>query len=149
MSSIKDQLLQDLQQAMRAKEPDRKAALRMARAAIQNAEIKEQRELEDKEVEALLAKEVKKRREAVEMFAKGGRQDLVDQEEKQIAILEAYLPEQLSAAEIEAIAQEVIDEIGAESMAQMGPVMRNTMERVQGRADGKEVSEIVRRLLSE
>ena len=146
--SIQDQLLQDLRQAMRQQDADRKAALRMARAAIQNAEIEEQRELEDSEVEALLAKEVKKRREAVEMFEKGGRQDLVEQEEKQIRILESYLPEQLSSAEIEAIAQEVIDEIGADSMAQMGPVMRAVMERVRGRADGKEVSQIVRELLS-
>lgn len=145
---LQEQLLEDMKSAMREKDDLRKDAIRMVRAAIQNAEIAKMAPLDETEVLSLITREVKQRREALDMFVQGGRQDLVEKEAKQIEILEAYLPKQLSQAEIEALAQEVIGETGATGMGQMGPVMRAMMERIRGQADGKAVNEIVRKLLS-
>lgn len=145
---LKEQLLEDMRTAMRQKDDTRKSAIRMVRAAIQNAEIEKLAPLDEGEVLAVIGKEVKQRREALEMYAQGGRQDLVDNEAKQIAILESYLPAQMSEAEIEAMARQVMAETGATGMAQMGQVMREMMGRVKGQADGSLVNEIVKKLLS-
>jgi len=146
---LKETLGNDLKEALRSKDERRKTTLRLALAAIHNAEIAKGKALEEGEVLTVLSKEAKQRRESAAMFAEGGREDLVDQENKELEILTEYLPEQLSEAEIEARAREVIDEVGATSAAQMGDVMRVLMTQMKGKADGQLVSTIVKRILSE
>jgi uncharacterized protein YqeY len=146
---LKETLENDLKEALRGKDERRKTTLRLALAAIHNAEIAKGKALEEGEVLAVLSKEAKQRRESAGLFAEGGREDLVDQENKELEILTEYLPEQLSEAEIEARAREVIDEVGATSAAQMGDVMRVLMTQMKGKADGQLVSTIVERILSE
>lgn len=144
---LKAQLFQDLKEAMKAKDDARKNAIRMVRAAIKNAEIEKQRELDQAEIQALINKEAKQRRESIEIFTKGDRPDLVEQEAAQLTVLEAYLPQQLGESEIAQIAQEVIAELGATSMADMGAVMREMMSKLRGQADGKLINKIVREQL--
>lgn len=147
--SLAEQLLQDLKEAVRRSDAPRKAAIRMVRAAIQNAEIDKGRALSDAEILDLIRKEVNRREEAIKLFARGNRQDLVAQESEQVEILNSYLPKQMTPVEIEAIARQVITELGASGLAQMGPVMRSLMSQLQGKADGKLVNQIVRQLLTE
>ena len=146
---LKGTLENDLKEALRSKDERRKTTLRLALAAIHNAEIAKGKALEEGEVLAVLSKEAKQRRESAALFAEGGREDLVDQENKELDILTEYLPEQLPEAEIEARVREVIDEVGATSAAQMGDVMRVLMPQMKGKADGQLVSTIVKRILSE
>jgi len=146
---LKGTLENDLKEALRSKDERRKTTLRLALAAIHNAEIAEGKALEEGEVLAVLSKEAKQRRESAALFAEGGREDLVDQENKELEILTECLPEQLSEAEIEARVREVIDEVGATSAAQMGDVMRVLMTQMKGKADGQLVNTIVKRILSE
>jgi uncharacterized protein YqeY len=146
---LKETLEHDLKEALRSKDERRKSTLRLALAAIHNSEIAKGKALEEGEALAVLSKEAKQRRESAAMFAQGGREDLVDQENKELEILAAYLPEQLSEAEIETRAREVIAEVGATSAAQMGDVMRVLMPQMKGKADGQLVNAIVKRILSE
>jgi uncharacterized protein YqeY len=146
---LKETLEKDLKEALRRKDERRKSTLRLALAAIHNAEIAKGRALEEGEVLAVLSKEAKQRRESAAMFTQGGREDLVDQENEELEILEEYLPEQLPEAEIEARVREVIDQVGATSAAQMGDVMRVLMPQMKGKADGQLVNTIVKRILSE
>ena len=146
--SLKDKLMEDLKQALRQKDERRKSAIRLAMAAIRNAEIEKRRELEEGEMLAIIAKEAKQRRESMAEFERGGRQDLVDREEAELQILLAYLPEQLSREDIEAQTRQIIEEVGAASPAQMGQVMRRLMPLMQGKADGKLVNQVVKELLA-
>ena len=146
--SLKDKLTEDLKQAMRQGDEQRRSTLRLVMAAIKNAEIEKRRELEEGELLAIIAKEAKQRRESIAQFEMGGRQDLVDREEAELQILLAYLPEQLSQEEIEAQARQIIEEVEATSPAQMGQVMRQLMPLMQGKADGKLVSQVVKELLA-
>ena len=145
--SLKDKLTEDLKQAMRQGDELGRSTLRLVMAAIKNAEIEKRRELEEGELLAIIAKEAKQRQESIDHFERGGRQDLVDREEAELQILLAYLPEQLSREEIEAQARQIIEEVGATSPAQMGQVMRQLMPLMQGKADGKLVSQVVKELL--
>ncbi len=147
--SLKDKLTEDLKQAMRQGNKQRRSTLRLVMAAIQNAEIEKRRELEEGELLAIIAKEAKQRHESIDQFERGGRQDLVDREEAGLQILLAYLPEQLSREDIEAQARQIIEEVGATSPAQMGQVMRRLMPLMQGKADGKLVSQVVNELLAD
>jgi uncharacterized protein YqeY len=149
MMSLQDRLMNDLKEAMRSKDVARREAIRMVRAAIQNAEIEWQREATDEDVQALIAREVRRRTEALEMFRQGGRADLVAEEEAGIAVLEVYLPKQLSRDDIESIVRQIIAQVGATSMSQMGAVMREAMAQLKGQADGRLVNQIVRELLSQ
>lgn len=146
--SIKEQLMADLQAAMRAKDVMRRDVIRMARAAILNAEIDLQREASDPEVIQILTREVKRRQEAIELFALGKRDDLVQQEKAELAILQAYLPEQLSEGDIREALQQIATEINATSPAQLGALMKQAMERLKGRADGRLVNQIAREILN-
>ena len=146
--SLKDRLTEDLKQAMRQGDERRKSTIRLVRAAITNAEIERGRELGDDEVLAVIAKQAKQRRESVAEFVKGGRQDLVDQEEEELKILLSYLPAQMSRDEIEVAARQVIAEVGATSMAQMGEVMRRLMSQLKGKVDGSLVNQVVREILT-
>lgn len=144
---IKIQLQNDLKDAMRAKDDQRKNTIRMALAAVKNTEIDRGHELEDSEVQVILQKEVKSRREAMEDAEQAQRPDIVANNAAEIEILEAYLPKQLTPDEIEVLAREAIDEVGATSSNEIGQVMKVLMPRVRGQADGKEVNQIVRQLL--
>jgi uncharacterized protein YqeY len=139
----------DLKGALRDKDEVRKNALRMALAALKNARVDKNADLTEDEVFAVLAKEVKQRRETLEEFEKVGRDDVVAAESAAIEILQSYLPQALSEDEIVDMVREAIVETGASSPKQMGQVMRVLMPRVRGRADGRQVNEVVRRLLAE
>ncbi len=145
---LKKKLEKDLREALRNKDERRKATIRLALAAIKNAEISKGKELDESEVIGVLSKEAKLRRESAEQFAEGGRDDLVAQEEEDLSILMEYLPAQLSQGEIEARAREVIEEVGATDLAQMGDVMRVLMPQLKGKADGQVVSDTVKGILS-
>ena len=130
---------------MRSGDALRRDVLRMAQNAAYNVEKREQRTLSDDDYAAVIAREVKTRRESVEAFRKGGREDLAAKEEAEIAILAEFLPEQLSEAEIQALVDEAIAATGASSARDMGKVMGWLSPKTRGRADGKRVSELVAR----
>lgn len=146
--SLKEQLQHDLQAAMRARDEQRKLALRMALSAVQLAEVEQRSELDDAAIVEVIRKEVRRREDALEMVRQAGRTDMVADDEAQVAILRSYLPKLLTEAEITAIAREVVAEVQATSPADMGKVMKALMPRVQGKADGRMVSQVVRDLLS-
>jgi hypothetical protein len=133
---------------MRSGDALRRDTLRMAESAIYNAEKRDKRTLGDDEVAALIAREVKTRRESVEAFRGGGREDLVAKEEAEIAILATFLPEQMSEGEIEALVGEAIAATGAAGPRDMGKVMGWLSPKTRGRADGKLVSQIANRALA-
>lgn len=146
--SLKVQLQQDLQAAMRARDEQRKFALRMVLTAVQLAEVEQRGELDDAAVVEVIRKEVRRREDALEMVKQSGRIETVADDEAQIAILRSYLPQLLTAEELIVIAREVVAEAQATSPADMGKVMKLIMPRVQGKADGRMVSQVVRDLLS-
>ncbi len=146
---LKEKLGDDLKQAVRSRDEPRKTTLRLALAAIKNTEIDKGRELDDRELTVVISQQAKQRRESIAQFAKGGRQDLVAQEEEELRILLEYLPPQLSEEEIAARAREVIEKVKATSPAQMGDVMRVLMPQLKDKADGQLVSRIVKEILSE
>lgn len=137
-----------MKEAMRAKNKVAKRTLTMVRAAIQQAEKDRQKELNETETLAILQKELKSRKETIEEAKQAGRDDLVADTEAEIAVLEAYLPEAMSAEALESLAKEVIAEVGAASPADMGKVMKTIIPRVAGRAPGGEISKVVRDLLT-
>ena len=140
----------DLKQAMRAKVDVAKLTLRSVKTALTEASKSgsESHLMGDADVLAVVMKEAKRRRDAMTEYEKAGRADLVASEAAELAILEHYLPQQLSAAEIELMAQEVIQSVGATSMREMGKVMTALMDRVAGQADGRAVNQVVRKLLA-
>jgi uncharacterized protein YqeY len=133
---------------MRSGDALRRDTLRMAESAIYNAEKRDRREYTDDEVAGVVAREVKTRRESVEAFRKGGREDLAAKEESEIGVLAAFLPEQLNEAEIEALVTEAIGATGAAGPRDMGKVMGWLAPRTKGRADGRVVSQAVGRALA-
>lgn len=136
-----------MRDAMRARDQRRTSTLRMAMAAAHNREIEVGRPLTDDEVTEVLSRQVKQRRESVEQFRSGGREEMAVNEEAEAEILAEFLPEQLSAAELEALVAQAVADTGAASSSDMGRVMGAVMPHVKGRADGKAVSEAVRRRL--
>ena len=148
--SLKDKLTEDMKQAMKDKEAGklRLSVIRMVRAAIKNVEIDTKAELAEEDVIAIVAKEVKMRRDSMEEFKKGQRDDLVAQLEQEIEVLLPYLPQQLTEAEVREIVTEAVAIAGATSSKDMGKVMAVLMPKVKGRADGKLVNNIVRELLN-
>lgn len=145
--SLEEKLNQDLKEAMKAKDEDRKRVIRLALSAIKLATVEKLEKLEDGDVLSVLQKEVKSRQETIDDAEKANRQDLVDTAKAEMAILEEYLPEGLSPEELENLVKETIAEVGASSMADMGNVMKAVMPKVQGRADGGQVNQLVRQLL--
>ena len=148
MDDPRPQLQTALKEAMKAKDVPRRDTLRMIMSAIKQVQIDQQKDLSAEDVIQVLQKEAKKQRESIEEYQKGGRDDLVPREKARLAVIEEYLPQQLSADEITAIVQEVIAESGAVSMKDMGKVMGPVMQRVKGLADGKLVNQIVHEQLS-
>jgi uncharacterized protein YqeY len=149
MTTLKKQLREDLTAAMRAKDGVRKGAIRMLLTAITNEEVAgdEARELSDDEVLKLIVREVKKRREAAEAFAQGGREESAEQERAEAEILGAYLPAQLGDDELSALVGDAIKEAGAEGPRAMGAVMKLVNPKVAGRAEGRRVADEVKRQL--
>jgi uncharacterized protein len=145
--SLSDRLEAAMRDAMRARDEQRTQTLRMAMAAAHNLKIERRRDLTDDEVVDVLTKQVKQRRESIEMYRAGGREDRAAAEEAEAAILAEFLPEQLGEAEVEALARAVIAETGASSPADLGRVMGRLAPQTRGRADGRLVSDVVRRLL--
>ena len=147
--SIKDQLTEDMKQAMKDRENGklRLSVIRMVRSNIKNVEINDKKELTDDDVLAVLMKEVKMRQDSLEEFQKAGRSELVAQAEEEIKILKKYLPEALSDEELKGIVAEVVAEVGATTMKDMGKVMPAVMAKTKGRADGKRINAMVRELL--
>ena len=147
--SLKDRLVEDMKVAMKAKEEGKVklSVIRMARAAIKNAEIEKKQEFNDEQVIEVLAREVKMRRDAIAEFTKADRPEKVRELEEEIAVLLEYLPQQLSEGEIRQLAQETIQAIGAQGPKDLGKVMGALTPKTKGRADGKLVNQIVRELL--
>jgi uncharacterized protein YqeY len=146
-SALKQKLTDDLKQAMRDGDKVKRSAIRLAIAAIKNTEIARQTALEDGDILGVIAKEIRQRKESIEAFKQGGRQELAAIEEAEMAVLEQYLPRQMSRDEIAAEARWVIDEVGAESIRDKGKVMPQLIARLKGKADGREINEVVTELL--
>jgi uncharacterized protein YqeY len=146
--SLKNQITEDMKSAMKAGEKDRLKVVRLIIAAVKQVEIDKRIELDDAAVLAVLNKMVKQRRDSVEQFEKGNREDLAAIERAEIAILENYLPEQLSAEELAAMVDEVIAATGAEGMRDMGKVMGQIKSKAAGRADMGAVSATVKERLN-
>jgi len=145
---LKAQLLQDMKEAMRAKDKVRLSTIRMINSLIKNAEIEKRGELTDDEIIQLLMKYAKQRKEAIEMYEKGGRQDLVEKEKTELAVVESYLPKRMSEEEIRELVKKAIESTGASSPKDIGKVMQHVMPKVKGRADGSVVNKIVREMLA-
>ncbi len=146
--SLYERLRQDMQKAAKERDSLALSALRMALAEIKNKEIEAHGPLPDEALLKLLASMVKRRRESIEMFTKGNRLDLAAREAAEIKVLEVYLPQGLPEAEVEAIVRETVLSEDAKGAADMGRVMKALMPKLAGRADGKMVNEIVRRILT-
>lgn len=144
--SLKEKLANDMKEAMKAREAgkERLSVIRLVRGAIRQIEIDQKVELDDEGVLAVISKEVKQRRDSIEEFKKGGREDLVAQNEADIAILMEYLPAQLSEAEVKALVDEAVAAVGAKDPKDMGKVMKELMPKVKGKADGKLVNQLVK-----
>lgn len=145
--NTKAKLENALKDAMRAKDEQRKSTIRLALSSIKLAEIEKKNVLDESAVLAILQKEVKSRHEVIEESQRANRPDLVEKAEIEIAILEEFLPDQLSEDELEEITREVIEEVEAGSMSDMGRVMKELIPRLEGRASGQEASQMVRKLL--
>ena len=146
--TLQEKIKEDLKEAIRKEDRVRRSVLRLALAGIRNAEIAQQRVLDDVGVLDVLTKEVKQRRESIEAFRQGNRHDLVSQEEAELVILMGYLPQQMTRDEIIALARKVIAEVGARGLGDKGRVMGQLMPQLKGKAEGKEVSAIVSQLLA-
>ena len=141
---LKIQIQEDVKQAMRARERDRLATLRLVTAAIKQKEVDERIELDDTQVLAVLDKMVKQRRESLEQYQKAGRTDLADKEKFELALIQQYLPEQLSEEDLAVLIDAAVAQTGASSIRDMGSVMGALRDKVQGRADMKAVSQAVK-----
>lgn len=145
---LKERLLQDFKEAMKEKNELKKNTIMMVRAAILQIEKDSQKEVNDDEILEILSKEIKKRKDSLEDIMKSGREDLIKQVNDEIEVINVYLPEQLSLEELEQIISEVIAEVGATSMKDMGKVMGLAKTRTAGRADNRVINEIVKKKLS-
>jgi uncharacterized protein YqeY len=150
---LREQLMDDLKEAMRQKDETRKRTIRSVLAALKMAETEldasgQRVSLDDDAILGLVSKQARERQESIDAFQSGGRDDLVAREEAELAVLQGYLPRQLSRDEIEAEARQVIAEVGATGPQDMGKVMKPLMARLKGRADGRLANQIVRELLA-
>lgn len=147
-SPLKQKLADDLKQALRGGDTVRRSVIRLVMAAIKNAEIARQSSLDDADILGIIAKEVRQRRESIEAFKQGDRPDLVAQEEAELAILDGYLPQQMTREEILQAVRKVIEEVGAQGPSDKGKVMPKLIAQLKGRADGREINAVVTELLT-
>lgn len=145
---MKKKLLEDLKEAMKEKNEIKKNAIQMVRAGILQIEKDKGIELTDEQIIELISKEVKKRKDSIADYEKGGREDLVNQINEEISYLEKYLPKQLTEEEITVIVQEIIAELGATTMKDMGKVMKAAKEKMGVTADGKTINKVVKENLA-
>ena len=145
---MKQKLTDDLKQAMRSGDKTKISVIRLVMSAIQNTEIARRSDLSDADILGVIAKEVKQRQESIDAFKQGERPDLVAKEEAEMAILQSYLPEQVTREEIVAEARRIIEEVGAQGPGDKGKVMPRIIAQLKGRADGREINAVVTELLS-
>ena len=145
---LRQKLSDDLKQAMRGGDKVRRLVIRLVMAAIRNAEISKQADLDDADILGIIAKEVRQRRESIEAFKQGNRHDLVAKEEAELTILNEYLPKQMTHEEIILAARRVIEEVGAQGPGDKGKVMPQLITQLKGKADGREINAVVTELLT-
>ncbi len=148
-ADLKRKISDDIKQAMKSGDTVKRATLRMLMSSINNAEIAKQASLDNSDILGIIAREVKRHQESIDAFKQGNRPDLVAQEEAEMAILQGYLPEQMTRDEVVAAAREVIGVVGAQVPGDKGKVMKELMPRLKGRADGKEINDVVTELLGQ
>ena len=146
--ALKDQLEADLKAAMKQKDVLKVSVVRMLKSAIKYREIEVLKTLDDAGIQAVVGSEIKRRRDSVDQYRQGGREDLASKEEAEIAMLQGYLPAQLSPGELERIVDAAIARAGAQGPKDMGKVMKEVLPEVQGKAEGKAVSELVKAKLA-
>jgi uncharacterized protein YqeY len=147
-ADLKQKLTDDLKQAMKDGNKVRRSVIRLVLAAVKNAEIARQATLEDGDILGIIAKEVRQHQESIEAFKQGNRQELVVQEEAEMAVLKGYLPQQMSRDEIIVAARKVIEEVGAQEPRDKGKVMPKLIAQLKGRADGREINTVLTELLA-
>ena len=145
---MKQKLMDDLKQAMRSRDKLRLSVIRLVMSAVKNTEIARRADLSDADILGVIAKEARQRQESIAAFKQGNRHDLVAREEAELAILQEYLPEQMTREEIIAAARRVIEEVGAQGPGDKGKVMPKIITQLKGRADGREINAVVTELLS-
>ena len=145
--TLKERLNDDMKTAMKQKEESRLAAIRQIRGAVKNKEIELMRELKDEDIFKVIGTLIKQHKESIEMFEKGGRIELMQKEQAEMAVLESYVPQQMSDDEVRALVREAIQAVGATSAKEIGAVMKYVMPKTQGRADGKLINQFVKEAL--
>jgi len=146
--TCESKIREELKGALKQRDETRVSVLRMLLSEIKNTEIAQQKSLDDNKILDVISKEVKRHRESIEAFKRGNRSDLVAQEEAELSILAGYLPRQMSRDEIKTVAQQVIKAMGVKGIRDKGKVMSQLMPQLRGKADGREVSEVVSELLA-
>ncbi len=146
--SLNQRIIDDLKIAMKAKDAERLSCIRMLKTTLKNLEVEKGRKLKDDEIQVVISSSVRKSKDAASEFRKGDREDLALKEEREITYLLEYMPQQLSSEEIEKTLKEIIDELSAKSPKDLGMVMKAAMAKMAGQAQGKEVNEIARNLLT-
>ena len=146
-AGLKEKLNNDLRQAMRSGDTVRRSVIRLVLSAVKNAEIAKQGTLEDGDILGIIAKDVRQHQESIEAFKQGNRQDLITQEEAELAVLNEYLPQQMTHDEIITEALQTIEEVGAQGPGDKGKVMPKLIAKLKGRADGREINTVVTELL--
>ena len=144
---LREKIDTDTKEALKSGAKDKLSTLRMLNAALKNKQIDKRRSLTEEEVFETVRSLIKQRKDSIEQFAKGGRQDLVDKETAEVAVLEVYLPQQLSREELEVMVRDAVAQTGAQGARDMGKVMKALIPMVGGRADGKLLSELVKNVL--
>jgi uncharacterized protein YqeY len=147
--ALRERIDADIKEAMKAGAKDKVSALRMLVSALKNKQIDKRRPLTEEEVTETVRSQIKQRKDSIEQFAQGGRQDLVDKETAEVSFLEVYLPQQLSREEVEKTVREIIGQTGAQGAKDMGKVMKALLPVLAGRADNKLVSELVKHALGQ
>ncbi|EAC1440816.1 GatB/YqeY domain-containing protein [Campylobacter coli] len=146
--NLKEQILNDIKEAMRQKDDFKRDTLRTLNAAFKQVEVDERIELSDERILKIIASEIKKRKDAIELYSKGGREDLAQKEQKEIALFESYLPQQLSDEELQAALKEMIANLGVSSLKDQGLVMKEAKAKFGARVDGKRLNVTPRELLN-
>ncbi|EFU2414920.1 GatB/YqeY domain-containing protein [Campylobacter coli] len=146
--NLKEQILNDIKEAMKQKDDFKRDTLRTLNAAFKQVEVDERIELSDERILKIIASEIKKRKDAIELYSKGGREDLAQKEQKEIALFESYLPQQLSDEELQAALKEMIANLGVSSLKDQGLVMKEVKAKFGARVDGKRLNVTLRELLN-
>ncbi|MBN1627284.1 MAG: GatB/YqeY domain-containing protein [Deltaproteobacteria bacterium] len=145
--TLEEQINEDMKNAMKSKDESRLSCIRFLKAAIKNRQVEKRDKLDDDEICSIISSLIRRATDSVKEFRQGGREDLAAKEEKEIEIMSRYLPKQLSTEEIEAILSETVSELSARGPKDLGKVMKAAMVKMAGRAQGREVNEIAKRLL--